>query len=617
MCGIAGIFYFNNNFVDEYEITNFTDSLAHRGPDSSGIKIFNNKKLGLGHRRLNILDLSKNGSQPMTYLNHRYSISYNGEIFNYLELKKELVSLGYKFKSKTDTEVILAAYDRWKENSFLKFNGMWSFALWDNKLKTLTLSRDRFGEKPLYFRYINKKFSFSSELKSFVNLKDFDDSEFNYEILHNSRNLENNNNNIIKTVHTLQPGTNMIISHEGKIKTQKWWNIHDYIEPLKIKHNEKIDYFADIFTDSCKIRLRSDRKIATSLSGGVDSTVLLKTLQKSSNIEIPSFFVSFQNTIYDETHHINNLKEHFKNNIHQIDVEDLNPSDLGKIILANENLDVPHFGPWLIYNEMKKNDIAVSLDGHGPDEMLGGYDIHMYYAINDEKSDLKKKLMIKTFKETFQVTNFPNIEGYNFNKKNSFKSLVKRNIKKLSPLFFKFLFEKKNELDDIKFNFKELNSTFNKKLYDDFHVKSLPKILSTYDKLSMSNGVEVRSPYLDWRLVSFCFSLLQEDKLTEHENKHILREYMRKILPNSISQRKSKIGFVTPPEKLFNKKMKEFLLDFSKSKQFKYNNFFNSKDIGNKFENIILKENFKPMTWNELPFWKFFQTLILYNGLKK
>ena len=124
----------------------------------------------------------------------------------------------------------------------------------------------------------------------------------------------------------------------------------------------------------------------------------------------------------------------------------------------------------------------------------------------------------------------------------------------------------------------------------------------------MSNGVEVRSPYLDWRLVSFCFSLLPEDKLSEHENKHILREYMRKILPNSISQRKSKIGFVTPPEKLFNKEMKEFLLDFSKSKQFKYNNFFNSEDIGNKFENIILKENFKPITWNELPFWKFFQT---------
>ena len=162
MCGITGIINLTNDLVcEKNEILNFNKSLVHRGPDDNGIYINSNKKISLGHCRLNIIDLTQNGKQPMSYLNDRYWITFNGEIFNFLELKKELKFFGYKFYNNTDTEVILASYDKWGENCFNKFNGMWAIGIWDNKEKKFCLSRDRFGEKPLYYRV--KKWLYSTE----------------------------------------------------------------------------------------------------------------------------------------------------------------------------------------------------------------------------------------------------------------------------------------------------------------------------------------------------------------------------------------------------------------------------------------------------------------------
>ena len=242
MCGITGIINLTNDLVcEKNEILNFNKSLIHRGPDDNGIYINSNKKISLGHCRLNIIDLTQNGKQPMSYLNDRYWITFNGEIFNFLELKKELKFFGYKFYNNTDTEVILASYDKWGENCFNKFNGMWAIGIWDNKEKKFCLSRDRFGEKPLYYRVKNNRLSFASELKSFKYLNDFDLSELDYKILDNFQNLENNFTNFIKTANTLEPGSNLIVKN-NKIFLNKWWSIHDHITKKDNSYEERFIY---------------------------------------------------------------------------------------------------------------------------------------------------------------------------------------------------------------------------------------------------------------------------------------------------------------------------------------------------------------------------------------
>ena len=618
MCGITGIINLTNNQVcEKNEILNFNNSLIHRGPDDNGIYINSNKKISLGHCRLNIIDLTQNGKQPMSYLNDRYWITFNGEIFNFLELKKELKFFGYKFYSNTDTEVILASYDKWGENCFDKFNGMWAIGIWDNKERKFCLSRDRFGEKPLYYRVKNNRLSFASELKSFKYLNDFDLSELDYKILDNFQNLENNFTNFIKTAKTLEPGSNLIVKND-KIFFNKWWSIHDHITKKDNSYEERLEEFKDLFIDSCKIRLRTDRKFATSLSGGVDSTTILATIKNfyDGDFEIPSYSVLFKNTIYDESKYIEEIEKFYQNKINKIDFLKikLNPEELIRIIYSNENLDEPHIGPWLIYKEMKSHNNVVSIDGHGSDEMLGGYYDHFQFAIKDEVN-LQSKIKLKNLKKEI----FLNDEKSNEKKLNNeinFKKNLKYYLKKIIPFYLRKKFHKKTPLDNISFKEKSFNTHLNKKLFHDFHSFSLPKILNNYDKLSMAHGIEVRSPFLDWRLVKFCFSLSSEDKISTHNNKVILRDYMKKITPKNIYSRKSKIGFVTPPNFFREKNLESFINDTVNEKDFLSNNFFDGRLIKNQFLRITNLSNYNPSKWSDVPFWKYIQTYILHKSFE-
>ncbi len=618
MCGITGIINLTNDLAcEKNEILNFNNSLVHRGPDDNGIYINSNKKISLGHCRLNIIDLTQNGKQPMSYLNDRYWITFNGEIFNFLELKKKLKYFGYEFYNNTDTEVILASYDKWGENCFNRFNGMWAIGIWDNKEKKFCLSRDRFGEKPLYYRVKNNRLSFASELKSFKYLKDFDLSELDYKILDNFQNLENNFTNFIKTAKTLEPGSNLIVK-DNKISFNKWWSIHDHITKKDNSYEERLEEFRDLFIDSCKIRLRTDRKFATSLSGGVDSTTILATIKNfyDGDFKIPSYSVLFKNTIYDESKYIQEIEKFHQNKINKIDFSKikLTPEELIRIIYSNENLDEPHIGPWLIYKEMKSHNHVVSIDGHGSDEMLGGYYDHFQFAINDQVN-LQNKIKLKNLQKEI----FLNEEKSNERKLNNeinLKKNLKYYLKKIIPFDLRKKFHKKTPLDNISFKENSFNTHLNKKLFHDFHSFSLPKILNNYDKLSMAHGIEVRSPFLDWRLVKFCFSLSSEDKISTNNNKVILRDYMKKITPKNIYSRKSKIGFVTPPNFFREKNLESFINDTVNEKDFLSNNFFDGRLIKNQFLRITNLSNYNPSKWSDVPFWKYIQTYILYKSFE-
>ncbi|MFO7630885.1 MAG: asparagine synthase (glutamine-hydrolyzing), partial [Caldilinea sp.] len=278
MCGICGIWNFERRPILDGEIGVMAATLAHRGPDGQGILCEGD--LALGHRRLAILDLSPAGHQPMSYAAGRYWITYNGEIYNFLELRAELAANGYDFRSNSDTEVILAAYDAWGPKCLLRFNGMWAFAIWDRQQRALFLSRDRFGIKPLFYLIQDGRFAFASELKAFYALEGFR-SEINWPVfkaeLLDLHSQEGGENTLLKGVRRLRPGHYAVVS-AGQVRLVRWWRTLDHLVAVPRRFDDQVLQFRELFEDACRLRMRSDVPIGTSLSGGLDSSSVVSTL---------------------------------------------------------------------------------------------------------------------------------------------------------------------------------------------------------------------------------------------------------------------------------------------------------------------------------------------------
>ena len=303
MCGISGIFNFESKINFE-ELKNFNNSLNHRGPDSEGYYVSDG--IGLGHKRLKIIDLTENASQPMKYLNSRYIITYNGEIYNFREIKKILTQSNYKFHSNSDTEVILASYDKWGEDCVNYFNGMWAFAIWDNLKKKIFISRDRFGVKPIYFMIKNKNFFFSSELKSFQKLNINNRPQININYFLNRFDEFSNEKTFFHEVKELKGGFNLVINSKKKVAIKRWWNTNNNLKDYsKINENEIFDEFKDKFTKACNLRKVSDAPIICTLSGGIDSTSVFYALKK--NTDIKGIFLNINNHNYEDQKYIEKL----------------------------------------------------------------------------------------------------------------------------------------------------------------------------------------------------------------------------------------------------------------------------------------------------------------------
>jgi len=279
MCGINGIIY-KKNKPDIAEVRRMNKAILHRGPDDEGIYKFEN--IVLGHVRLSILDLSKKGKQPMSN-DGRFWITYNGEIYNFKEIKKQLSDLGHKFYSKTDTEVILNAYKQWGINSFTKFNGMWSFAILDIKQKKLIISRDRYGVKPCYYYNDNEKFIFSSEIKGIYS----SDTEVYLDknkLIYEQRLLEGAFTTSFHKIDIIEPGSYCIINLENhKIHKNRWWKSLENLPLININIKKIKENLKHLLYEATKIRLVADVNIATSLSGGVDSAIIFAILNKIDN----------------------------------------------------------------------------------------------------------------------------------------------------------------------------------------------------------------------------------------------------------------------------------------------------------------------------------------------
>jgi asparagine synthase (glutamine-hydrolysing) len=586
MCGIAGIWNFNGEPVSEDTIIRFTDSLAHRGPDGRGIWRNENQNIAFGHRRLAIIDLSTQANQPMHFAEGRYTIVFNGEIFNFIEIRNDLKALGYTFTTDSDTEVIMAAYHAWGHHMLYRFNGMWALCIYDKHENNFFIARDRFGIKPFHYLLNNKQFAFASELKAFRHLDGFTPEVNNKaaaQFLKTGFGVEQSSQTLFNHVRKLKAGNYAVIKH-GTIKISRWWNTLDHLMPVSEDIHLQAEKFRELFYDSVKLRMRSDVSVGSSLSGGFDSSAVVcalaecgrstQTERMNTNWQ-QTFVATFPGKSNDERPqaeevvNFSGVKGHFfeVNEQEALQVLDQVLYDFDDVYVG-----MP-VAPWLIYRELRKNNIVVSLDGHGADELMGGY-LHAdgawlssapswignadeniarinkwLHATGKNKANHVVDAMRNTWPQ--QLLYHPDFEFYRKQ-----LAIFKASKDRYAPSYWqKFIstdaYEldwEENDIDEIPDEMDEIN----RKLYRLFHHDVLPTVLRNFDRMSMAHGIEVRMPFMDWRLVTYTFSLPGSSKINSGYTKYVAREAMRNRMPESIRSSRVKIGFNAPMPEWFS-----------------------------------------------------------------
>lgn len=592
MCGIAGIWNLNSLSINEAELHRFTDSLLHRGPDGNGFYIDKSANLGLGQRRLAIIDTSDKGKQPMPFANERYWITFNGEMYNFIEVKSELEKAGFTFNTESDTEVILAAYHYWGEDFQLKFNGMWALAIWDSIEKNLFISRDRFGVKPLIYFHDGNRFAFASEMKAFLALESFNlefDPAMIAQALMNQKLIEGDERCLLKGLNHLLGGHCLALRHGEKPKIRRWWNTLDHLQTIPQNYDEQIELFRELFLDSCRIRMRSDVPIGTALSGGLDSSSILCGMHHIRDSHISSyrlanqwqkaFIMTYPNADIDERKYADEVIKHTGvKPYYSIGESNLYLKHYNEILFQYEEISDIHLGPWLVHKAQRENGVVVTLDGHGGDEILGGYPWYVTVALKDAIKNISPI-------RTLQLISIMYGLGINLQMLSARLSKYKNKWLLQSPASFKSsAYEHDIQLIQNK------DSLF-KTLYTDFHFTQLPTNLRDFDRLSMAHGVEVRSPFMDWRLVCYLFSLPSSTKIGSRFTKQILRDGLKGVLPESIRTRTRKLGFPNLTEAWTSHEAKIFMQDAVSSFDFQQSHIWDGKQIAKDLQIAIHNKN--------------------------
>ncbi len=539
------------------------DTLAHRGPDGEGLWQNENKTVLLGHRRLCIIDISEAAAQPMNYLD-RYSIVHNGEIYNYIEIKNELAEKGYAFRTKSDTEVILAAYDHWKDECVEHFDGMFSFAIWDKEEEELFAARDRFGEKPFFYYLNNNGLVFASEMKALwaagvprkTNLKML----FNFITIGYVDNPERPEETFFEGVYKLPPASLLYYAPaNGEVIVEKYWDINPELQDKKITDKEAIEQFRHLFLTSVKRRLRSDVIVGTSLSGGLDSSAVVSAIDElhAINYKPQAFTASFPGFEKDETVFSKEVSAKFGLQQHFVcpgAADMLN--DFEKFLYHQEEpvASASAFAQYKVFELAKQHNVTVLLDGQGVDETLAGY--HKYYKWYWQ--ELFQKRMLAESGEIPAARKLGIRE--NFGIKNVLASLLPD----LASVILErqYLFHALNHeglsREFVKMQSKEAYyttpalSNLNGLLHFNTCIHGLEELLRYADRNSMAHGREVRLPFLSHELVEFVFTLPSTFKIRKGWTKWLLRETMTDRLPADIVWRKDKVGFEPPQKKWMN-----------------------------------------------------------------
>ncbi len=528
MCGISGVFNFNGQPVKLNILKDMADSMAHRGPDGDGFWINESHDLGFAHRRLAIVDLSDQGKQPMHY-NDRYTITFNGEIYNYLELRKDLEKVGYQFKTHSDTEVILAAFDFKKERCLDDFDGMFAFAIWDEREKRLFCARDRFGEKPFHYYFDDNTFVFSSEIKSIYRAgvrKEVDADKVN--IFLATGESEFYDQTFFKNIQKL-PQAHYSWIQNGKMSLHRYYNVIQEEKHSYRNDSEYSERFTELLTISLKRRMRSDVPIGSSLSGGLDSSGIVSLLHKiDPTLDYKLFSARFNDPNKDEGKWMQYVVDQVKHPHHNIWVEP-------EAILENINDILWHHespigstsvcAQYLLMDVIKEQNTKVILDGQGADEILAGYGHYRYMYLYDELYNYQFKNYFNQKKIYKSIYGLDLNTGY-FPVINLYLSKLLYPGKSNTPLY-------RSMKEWLKFD-----TTYN-----------LPLLLSYADRNSMSHGIEVRLPFLFHELVDYALSLPVSQIYRDSVTKVVFRNALKNVAPEPIVNRMDKLGFAPPQDK--------------------------------------------------------------------
>lgn len=567
MCGIAGIWNVDGPPVERPTIDRFAASLAHRGPDGEGVVLEDEGRLALAHRRLAILDRSPAGAQPMVSASGRFVLTYNGEIYDFVELRDALAGDGIPVRGDGDSAVILAALERWGTAALERFNGMWSFALWDRKEHRLLLSRDRFGVKPLYVAATPRRIAFASELKAFRCLDGFA-AEADDAIVAARLTGEFTGGVLLRGVEMLPPGHCLEATPRG-VRSWRWWSTLDHMRAVTSDPVRQAEELRELLFDACGLRLRSDVPVATSLSGGLDSSSVLCSLvagQRRHDVVrcAPAwqraFVADFPGTAQDETAHARLVASHA--GVEAV-VRSFAPSDVVAEIDAyldqfEEIGGLFGIGAWMLYREMRRAGIVVSLDGHGGDELFGGYAAHLEAALlrgpgllaaprrsldllrtlhflkGGGSAALPRDLLLGVLAVPALRAVAPHVPLLAARARSVERNVARHDASAAGD-------EDRDEARAI-----DALGPLTGALYRSVHRGGLARILRNFDVHSMGHGVEVRMPFLDWRLVCFAFSLPDESKVSHGFTKRALREAMRGVLPEPVRVRRDKLGYNAP-----------------------------------------------------------------------
>jgi len=591
MCGITGI-YSSREAVNPAVLSSMTDVLSHRGPDDSGTYVSKNGKVGLGHTRLSIIDLSKRGRQPMASDDFKIQVSYNGEIYNYKEIRKELCSKGHVFRTDCDTEVLVKAYKEWGMECLEKFEGMFAFAVWDGRKNILYLARDRVGIKPLYYYAEDGLFLFASELKAMMRHPGFNRRiDIDGLALFLRNNYIRSPYTIYENTFKLEPGHYLCLQN-GQLRKYKYWDAADSYnaEPYDVGEEEACEMFEDAMLDSLKHRLVSDVPVGLFLSGGIDSSLIATLLRKEFSMPFKTFTIGFDEEEYNEAEWAKKLAEHLgTEHIESCMSED----EAVKVVFEIPSIYDEPFAdnssiPTCVLSRLASEHVKVVMSGDGGDELFCGYNDYselLSFAERIEKIPHVLKSAIRTLFTRLGTKGFNSMAkfpDFSFLMK-SVRSYVRNQAAILAvidgdmaemyrrkkgiwlpeemPSFFKKTGNIHHKTFNADFAAIENAELLTQMLYADFNTWLPDDILVKVDRASMSMGLEAREPLLDYRIVNLAARIPRNLKYRNGESKYLLKKVLSRHIPEELYLRPKK-GFGIPVNRWLRGKFKPIVREY-------------------------------------------------------
>ncbi len=615
MCGIAGVLNFDGRAVQTGLIKHMTDVIAHRGPDGEGIYV--SGPIGLGHRRLAIVDLSAAGKQPMPNEDGTVWVTFNGEIYNFLDIRRELEERGHRFRSATDTEVVVHAYEEWGTDCLKRFNGMFAFGLWDERRQYLWLVRDRLGVKPLFYCHLPQCLLFGSEIKAILCDANVDRS-IDYEALayYLALNYTPAPYTLFNRIRQLLPGHYVVVDVAGKVKEVKYWDLV-YHEGEDRGQQAYLEAFSALLENSVRMRLVSDVPFGVFLSGGVDSSSVAYWMSRNMSAPVKTFSIGFGEPSFDELEYARQVAETIQADHHERMVTADAATVLPKLVWHAEEptADSSMVAVYYLAQETRKH-VTMVLSGDGADEILAGYETYVAHYVHRMYRSLPewlRRLVIMPLVNALPVSDSKVSWDLKLRRFVAGAELLPEDAhatwrmifnaearaKLLSPLL-DHPGVKADAMDLYRAAFAQTNARhpLNRMLYVDTRLYLPNDMLVKVDRMTMAHGLEAREPYLDYRLVEFVASVPPKLKLKSFlHKKYLLKASMKGKLPGRILWRK-KQGFNVPNSRWIKQGLKPFVMDHLSPARIQETGLLDSQTVTG-----LLRDHFEEKADNSHQIW--------------